>query len=84
MTPKEKAEELVDSFKFETKQSEIINDIILGDISVVFQHHKARQCALIAVDEILNAIENVFIPSVSKLNSTYRYWQEVKQEIEKL
>jgi hypothetical protein len=75
MTPKEKAEELVEKFKFETKRSEIINDILLGDISVIFKHYKAKQCALIAVDEILkNSHTSVFTV----------YWHEVKQEIEKL
>jgi len=80
MTPKEKAKELVDKFKFETKQSEIINDIILGDISVIFQHHKAKQCALIAVDELIiekNKWENGSF-------YTSKYWDYVKQEIEKL
>lgn len=42
----------------------------------------AKQCALIAVDEILN------IESFHLLNSTLKndidYWREVKQEIEKL
>lgn len=74
MTPKEKAKELVEKFKFETKQSEIINDIILGDVSVIFQHHKAKQCALIAVDEIIEHCNYV----------NKWYWEEVKQEIEKL
>ena len=80
MTAKEKAKELVDKFKFETKQSEIINDIILGDISVIFQHHKAKQCALIAVDELIiekNKWENGSF-------YTSKYWDYVKQEIEKL
>lgn len=85
MIAKEKAKELVEKFKFETKQSEIINDIILGDVSVIFQHHKAKQCALIAVDEILNALDSERII----YGSEYRfeentYWEEVKQEIEKL
>jgi hypothetical protein len=43
-----------------------------------------KELALIAVDEIITAIENVFTKSVAKLNSTYRYYQEVKTEIEKL
>jgi hypothetical protein len=82
MTQKEKAIELVDSFKFETKQSEIINDIILGDISVIFQHHKAKQCALIAVDEILNSIVWHYFEGSAKAEDNW--WKEVKQEIEKL
>ena len=76
MTPKEKAIELVDSFKFETKQSEIINDIILGDISVIFQHHKAKQCALIAVDLVLDNLED-------HTGEDIKYWNEVKNEINK-
>jgi len=38
---------------------------------------RAKQCALIAVDEILNI-------GVDILEFPYRFWQEVKQEIEKL
>ena len=80
MTPKEKAKQLVEFFKFETKQSEIVNDIILGDISVIFQHHKAKQCALIALE-----ISREFI--TGDLNESFdktMYLFEVKQEIEKL
>jgi len=39
----------------------------------------AKQCALIAVDEILNAIEQIFETFEER-----KYWQEVKKEIEKL
>jgi len=36
------------------------------------------QCAIIAVDEILNTLEEVvYAPR------TYQYWKEVKQELEK-
>ena len=80
MTPKEKSEELVEKFKFETKKSEIINDILLGDISVIFKHYKAKQCALIAVDEMLDELSNEDLYK----KSNYIFWQEVKQEIEKL
>jgi len=86
MTPKEKAEELVEKFKFETKRSEVINDILLGDISVVFKHYKAKQCALISVDEVQRLIKDLsncsyrFISIIDEMN----FWQEVKQEIQKL
>ena len=66
MTVKEKANELVD------KMLESLYDN--GSLSfkrILFA--KAKQCALIAVDEVLN-IGCVEVP----------YWQEVKQEIEKL
>ena len=61
MTPKEKAKELV--FKFD------------DTMEFSTPQRFAKQCALIAVDEILKAIgfsDNKF------------YWQEVKQELEKL
>lgn len=48
-------------------------------IDYTYGHFNCKQCALIAVDEIL------FI--VSKYNDTQAevtYWNEVKQEIEKL
>jgi hypothetical protein len=84
MTPKEKAEELVEKFKFETKRSEIVNDLLLGDISVVFKHYKAKQCALIAVDEILNIKPNNPFIVNGYYKAPIQYWREVKQEIEKI
>jgi hypothetical protein len=65
MTPKEKAEELIDSY------------YVLLDGFVTFE--QVKQCALIAVDEIL------FITEM--YNDTYAehtYWEKVKQEIEAL
>jgi hypothetical protein len=68
MTPKEKAKELVDKMYLVPE----LNG------SCILTKHTAKQCALIAVDEILKAdIEN-------KLGVDVEYWQEVKQEIEKL
>jgi hypothetical protein len=42
----------------------------------------AKQCALIAVDEVVYNIE----PSVSMdvISARIKYWEQVKQEIEKL
>lgn len=72
MTPKEKAEELVNNF---------LETIPFADANVYEDwkkemKNKAKECALIAVDEILNLI----IGSQGVIT----YWQEVKQEIEKL
>ncbi len=70
MTPKEKAEELVLKFK-ELPQEGTMMCYLAFEIS--------KQCALIAVREILNL--------ASFYNDTQgevTYWQEVKQEIEKL
>jgi len=41
------------------------------------EFYKSKQCALICVDEILREIPNRF-------DSEEIYWEEVKQEIEKL
>ena len=60
MTPKEKAEELVEKYD-ET-------------LTYLESKAKAKHCALIAVDEILEHCYEVMKP----------FWQEVKQEIEKL
>ena len=69
MTPKEKAKELVNKFiphvQWKLGQDEIIE--------------RAKRCALIAVDEILNE-ENDFIQT----KWHYNYWEEVKNEINKL
>ena len=63
-TPKDKAKELVD------KMWNI--DERYGSIGF----YEAKQCALVAVDEILN------INSVDKDVELSDYWEEVKQEIE--
>jgi hypothetical protein len=78
MTPKEKAKELVDKFyqRFPLKMNVITTR---GDLSWEYDSwNEAKQCALIAVDEILN------IKSVDRDYDLSTYWEEVKQEIEKL
>jgi len=64
MTPKDKAEILVAKFIKHSRAEKDIKPI-----------QSAKQCALIAVDEILSAI------GFSVMDE---YWVEVKQEIEKL
>ena len=68
MTPKEKAKQLVYKFK----------DDLYKQRGVTIYTEDAILCALIAVDEILNSI-NPFGQFLGK-----DYWQEVKQEIERL
>jgi hypothetical protein len=67
MNPKEKAEELVNKYLA----------IQFGD----FPTTDAKQCALIAVDEIINDY-NTFPNSFKNKHTSY--WEEVKNEIEKL
>jgi hypothetical protein len=75
MTPKEKAKELVDKFyqRFPLKMNVITTR---GDLSWEYDSwNEAKECALIAVDEILN------IKSVDRDYDLSTYWEEVKTEI---
>jgi hypothetical protein len=81
MTPKEKAKELVDKFK----QVELYDSMEPTDLDCKIQDitsssFTAKQCALIAVNEILKDREE--IDGMRVINDPY--WLEVKQEIEKL
>ena len=76
MTPKEKAIELRDKYIFTT----FIIDEDYENIKLKLMLH-AKQCALIAVDEIIGAID---WHEFETPNKELTYWQEVKQEIEKL
>lgn len=69
MTPQEKAEALVNAI--ENKTHSLVKD------------EESKICALIAVDEIINAIDFDWM-EVQNLDRQHAYWQEVKQEIEKL
>ena len=69
MEPKEKAEELVDKFiQYTPADSE-------------FEYPYAKQCALIAVEQILEVIDSIYDYDRESLDP---YWNEVKSEIEKL
>ena len=72
MTPKEKANELVDRY----------SELGIGHPTSLLL---AKQCALIAVDEILNNFGSRVGDKTHYCNyMTIQYYQEVKQEIEKL
>lgn len=92
MTPKEKAEELVNKYKpfvYCYLGSGMLSN--WEDETVILSN--AKQCALIAVDEMLKET-NTVIPEevytdnglevIIVLNPRIKYWQEVKNEIEKL
>lgn len=68
MTPKEKAKELVEKYK-EIESFHIHKRIIIMPLP------EAKQCALIAVDEMIN---------VCYWNTTKEFLLEVKKEIEAL
>jgi hypothetical protein len=67
MTPKEKAKDLIDK--------------MLNQQSFTEDLYDAKQCALIAVDEMIKQQQIQFDEMVW---SCVGYWQEVKHEIEQL
>lgn len=75
MTAKEKAAELVD--KFDEYADSRISDSGRSFTTKIC----AKACALIAVDEILDAID---WHAYDTPNEQYQYWDEVKKEIEAL
>jgi hypothetical protein len=82
MTPKEKAKELVDKF-YQTTPYEAFIDEPCGIGAEYKAWEQAKQCALIAVDEVILANPHSN-PLNTDVYSTMDYWQEVKQEIENL
>jgi hypothetical protein len=84
MTAQEKAKELVDKmYATQGPENGITED-------------EAKQCALIAVDEIISAYPHTYdivkdktkdnedVTIIMRIRSNIGYWQEVKEEIEKL
>jgi uncharacterized membrane protein len=76
MTQKEKAISLVDSYRniLMNEDTECGNEILCTGI--------AKQCALIAVDEILDV--DYFDMSEEHFENIMEYWEQVKNEIKKL
>ena len=78
MKPQEKADELINKFIPHIAGADRYNST-LG----LYDKYIAKQCALIAVDEILNLMIKEFKWDV-KHNGNIEYWQEVKQAIQEL
>jgi hypothetical protein len=95
MTPKEKAFALFTKFYFVNSESV---ELITGEYELLFSLHEsdAKKCALICVDEILTAYPHAYdiekestktgedITIIMNVRSNIGYWQEVKEELEKL
>ena len=77
MIPRAKAENLIENF--------IPNTRIWNDEKKVWEDciESAKRCALIAVDEIINSLENYGKESdeLQNMENDFRYWQEVRQEL---
>ena len=72
MTPKEKAKGLVDTYKI----------YVIGSNGSLIENENARHCALIAVNEIIEANPISFDEDENCIAK--QWWKEVKTEIEKL
>ena len=69
MTAKEKANQLVDNYW------------LMDKINPSLSKEQAKQCSLVAVDEILFVLKfNLDF----KMEKSIKYWQEVKKEIQNL
>ena len=90
MTPQEKAIELVDKFR----QFADGTDPETDRFSPRIEKQKAKECALVVVDEIIESRkdDNMFGDTLLSTSSEYynphpmyiTYWLQVKQEIEKI
>ena len=89
MTPKQKAEELVNKMNIEYRCKKIDTYITIN----IAKNPYSKECALILVDEILELNETQEEYQIQYNNGEYsreigykysKYWLEVKQEIEKL
>ena len=78
MTPKQKAEELVNKYK-PYVYPYVGSSYMTGDEYPEQISRYAKACALIAVDEILKVAS-----FYNDTQAEVTYWQEVKKEIEKL
>ena len=81
LTPKEEAKELVGTFCQTTYNMSYVHEPLGEFAETISAWKQAKQCALIAVDKILLILEfNLDF----KMEKSIKYWQEVKEEIEKL
>ena len=78
MTPQEKADNLVNQYRIVLmrEDTDCGNEILCTTI--------AKQCALIAVDEIIELLDHTPLIDDDYAEHIINYWNEVKQEIEKL
>jgi hypothetical protein len=70
MKPKEKAKDLVNRFYYSLPN----NGSFTGINNVESRYQEAKQCALIAIDEILQTVDD----------GNWNFYKQVKEEIEQL
>jgi hypothetical protein len=83
MTPKENAKELIESFYkcMPFRDVKLTSCDETPELIIQMEKLSAKQCALIAVDEMIKQQQIQFDEMVW---SCVGYWQEVKQELEKI
>lgn len=75
MTPKEKANQILDKYK---------TFVVMWTGGVKVEEENVRQCALIAVNEVIEAWEYIDVYLANgqgKLHPNLRFWYEVKKLI---
>jgi hypothetical protein len=70
MTPKEKANQLVDNYW------------LMDKINPSLSKEQAKQCALIAVDELIKI--HYLLTTTHDTSPSINYWKDVKKELENL
>jgi hypothetical protein len=75
-SPKEKAEQLIEQFRPLVVHDKDGEDGF--EYSREVETYYAKQCAFIAVDEIINSVDDEHVSDIFN-----DYWEEVKQELEK-
>jgi hypothetical protein len=75
MEAKDKAKKLIDKFLKFVDWNDLINDCTNREWAI----RNAKQCALIAVDEIIEIFEDT-----NGYDFRLDFWQEVKEEINKI
>ena len=88
MTPKGKAKELINNFSrthvigiLNTK-GKLVSPYSSGYASIEVRNIRAKNSALIAVDELINC--DWFFETLEASSSHTKYWYEVQDEINKL
>ena len=84
-TPKEKAIELINKFNPHV-YCYVGSSFLTGDVSPRVMFRNAKNCALIALDEILNIGAAWFDPGANPedKSSTIEYWESVQSEVKTL
>lgn len=78
ITPKEKAQELFEKY----------NNYLQQEMNCIVYVRNAKQCAMICVDEVIKSLEEYDerndTHELQNMESDFRYWEKVKQELELL